>query len=77
LVACQAFKNTYPDSHLTFGINKKYKEISPLFFYNSLVDGIHIWDGYDNWPTNKDQKFIQEANFDKIFHNQNYSNGNN
>jgi len=68
LVACKAFKNINPDGHLTFGINKKYKEIAPLFLFNSLIDNIHIWDGYDDWPTDKDKKFIQESNFDKIFH---------
>lgn len=68
LIACKAFKNTYANGHLTFGINKKYQEIAPLFFHNELIDDIHIWDGYDNWPTQDDKKFIEESNFDKIFH---------
>jgi len=68
LIACRAFKNAHDENHLTFGINKKYQEIAPLFLNNPLIDDIHIWDGYDNWPTRNDEKFIEESNFDKIFH---------
>jgi ADP-heptose:LPS heptosyltransferase len=30
MIACRAFKEAYPDSHLTFGINKKYQSIAPI-----------------------------------------------
>ena len=34
LIACRAFKEKFPDSHLTFGINKKYQSILPIFKHN-------------------------------------------
>ncbi len=67
LIACRAFKRDYPDSKLIFGINEKYKSLQPIFENNPLIDGFHIWDGYDNWPTQKDKDFIKNSDFDKIF----------
>ena len=67
MVLCKAFKNKYPDAKLTFGINKKYQTVAPIFFYNNLIDNIHIWDAYDNWPSINDQKFLLNNNFDIVF----------
>lgn len=68
LVACRAFKETHNNSHLTFSINKKYSAIEPIFLKNELIDEIHIWDGYDNWPSNIDKEYIDSSRFDIIFH---------
>jgi ADP-heptose:LPS heptosyltransferase len=68
VIACKAFKNQYPDSHFTFGINKKYESISPIFIKNKFIDDIHIWDGYDNWPTQNDLDYLNNNKFDIVFH---------
>jgi ADP-heptose:LPS heptosyltransferase len=68
LITCRAFKLKYPDSHLTFGINKKYQSVAPIFKNNPLIDDIHIWENYDNWPSENDLNYIKSNNFDIIFH---------
>lgn len=68
IIACKAFKNQYPDSHFTFGINKKYESISPIFLKNKFIDDIHIWDGYDNWPTQNDFDYLNNNKFDIVYH---------
>ena len=30
IIACKAFKQQYPNSHLTFGINKKYSDLKSI-----------------------------------------------
>lgn len=60
LVAARALKEMYPDIHLTFSINKKYQSAAPIFLHNPLVDDIKIWDGYDDWPTRKDEEYLRE-----------------
>lgn len=66
-IVCRAFKEKFPNSHLTFGLNKKYESMAPIFLRNKLIDNIHIWDGYDDWPTQKDQRYIDKQNFDVVF----------
>lgn len=67
LIACKAHKTKYESSKLTFGINKKYKSIYPIFLKNKLIDDIHIWDGYDDWPTQNDIDFLNQKKFDIIY----------
>lgn len=67
LIACRAFKENYPDSHLTFGINEKYKTALPIFKNNILIDDFKIWENYDDWPSKSDKNFLQENKFDFIF----------
>jgi ADP-heptose:LPS heptosyltransferase len=67
LIACRAFKDLYPDSHLTFSINKKYESAAPIFLHNDLIDDIKIWENYDNWPSENDKKYLEENKFDKVF----------
>ncbi len=62
-----AFKEQYHDTHLTFGIGSKYKDMLPLFFNHPFIDDYHIWDGYDNWPSNLDVEYIKFKNFDFVF----------
>lgn len=68
IVTCRAFKELYPNSHLTFSINQKYASAAPIFLQNKLIDDIKIWENYDNWPSENDKKFLEENRFDKIFH---------
>lgn len=67
MVPCRAIKLKYPNSHLVFSINKKYESAAPIFFNNPLIDEIKIWDGYDDWPTEQDKKWISENKFDLFF----------
>jgi ADP-heptose:LPS heptosyltransferase len=67
MVAAKSFKNYFPDSELYFGINKKYESIKEIFYENTLVDKIHIWDKYDGWPSKEDELFIDQERFDYVF----------
>lgn len=67
MIAVKAFKKQYPDSSLIFGINKKYRSVSPVFYQHPMIDGIHLWDAYDNWPSDIDKKFIIDGQFDIVF----------
>lgn len=67
IIACRAFKEKYPNSHLTFSINKKYETTAPIFYQNELIDDIKIWENYDNWPSENDSNFLNKNKFDIIF----------
>lgn len=68
LIAAKSFKTYFPDSELYFGINKKYESIKEIFYNNTLIDKIHIWDKYDGWPSKIDEDFIERERFDYVFH---------
>lgn len=65
---CRAVKEKYPNSKLIFSINKKYAHAAPLFFNHPLIDDFVFWDGYDNWPTEKDEELLKKINPDIFFH---------
>jgi len=60
LTACSMLKAIDPNCNLIFGINKKYKDCSDIFKLSDNINDIIIWDGYDDWPTQKDIFKIQE-----------------
>lgn len=67
-VVCRAFKEQNPDSHLTFAMAGKYRDILPLFFNHPNIDDYHIWEGYDSaWPTEADVKWAQFRKLDIVF----------
>ena len=66
-VAARAFKQQNPDSHLTFAMAEKYRDMLPLFFNHPNIDDHHIWDGYDNWPSQVDKEYIAYRGFDHVF----------
>ena len=66
-VAIKWLKKLYPDCHFTLGIAEKYSSIAPLFNHNYLIDDIHIYEGYDNFPTENDKQYLLKQNFDGIF----------
>jgi ADP-heptose:LPS heptosyltransferase len=67
VVVAKAFKLQYPDYELTFHIGKPYEAIKEIFYFNKYIDKIHVSDGYDNWPTEKDNKFFNQNQFDIIY----------
>ena len=67
-VVARAIKTRFPQSHFTLGINKKYQDMIDLFRYHPYIDGIHIWEEYDNWPSKNDISFLKNNNYDIILH---------
>jgi len=64
----RAFIEDNPKTKIILGCSKKYAEILPLFEnYHKNIIGFKIWEGYDDWPTPKDSKYIKEQNFDAIY----------
>jgi ADP-heptose:LPS heptosyltransferase len=67
-VAARAFKQQFPDAHLTFAVNRKFDGIMPLFAHNPNIDAFHSWDGYDAaFPNKADQDYIAFQRFDHVF----------
>jgi len=66
-VACRAFKQTYPNSHLTFALSEKYKKILPLFKDHPDIDTYYLWQGYDDWPTERDLLFLKNNKYNIIY----------
>lgn len=64
-VAARSLKETRDDVFLSLGIAKKYAALAPLFFNHKYIDGIHVWEGYDDWPTPNDKEIIND--FDIVF----------
>ena len=67
VVACRAVKRDHPNSDLYLGINKQYQSLKEIFLYNNLIDNIHIWDQYNNWPSDIDKEYLREQKFDMAF----------
>lgn len=67
-VACRAFKEAFPDSHLTFGIADRYRDALPLFAMHPHIDAFHTWSAYDNWPDQTDLDYIRWGRFDRVYH---------
>ena len=65
--AAKVFKERFPDSELTLGISKNFSEISPLFYNHLYFDNIHIWEGYNNWPSDIDKKYLEFKKYDIDF----------
>lgn len=66
-VAARAFKRQHPDARLTLGIADKYRDALPLFIQQADIDDLHVWDGYDNWPTVIDREYMYWRGFDRVF----------
>lgn len=69
VVLCKHFKKMHPDSHMTFGINKKYENCKDIFKDNKYIDEYKIWDGYDDFPKDSDREFLKENSktYDYVF----------
>jgi ADP-heptose:LPS heptosyltransferase len=66
-IACRALKEKFPECELHFGINKKYASLAPIFENHPLINKIHIWDAYDDWPSEKDRQHISKEEYDFTF----------
>ncbi len=66
-VAARAFKEQFPDSHLTLGINKQGGDMIDLFRFHKYYEDIHVYSGYDNWPDEIDKEYLYNAKFDRIY----------
>lgn len=67
IIPTRAIKEVFPNSHLIFSINKKYASAAPIFYHHPMIQEIKIWDGYDDWPTESDKKWIEENRADLFF----------
>jgi ADP-heptose:LPS heptosyltransferase len=66
-VAARSFKQQYPDSHLTLGLNRQFKDLAPLFHDHLYYDAVHCYSAYDNWPGEEDMLYLQAAKYDIVF----------
>lgn len=64
---CETFKKHNPDSILIFCVGRKYSSILPLFYNHPFIDGFHVWEGHDDWPTALDSEYIKNGNFDTVY----------
>lgn len=65
--AIREFKQVFPNSHLTFAIGSRYAHMAELFRGLPYIDDFHIWETYDNWPTQGDKDYLAAANYDFVF----------
>lgn len=65
LIPLQSLRLLYPDCHFSFSIARKYAEMAQLFKHHPYINDIVVWDGYDEWPNDKDKKIL--SNFDFVF----------
>jgi len=66
-VFCKALKEIFPNINITFAIGNKYGKSEFLFKENKYIDSTHIWDSYDDFPSQKDIEFINQKKFDHVF----------
>lgn len=69
-VCCRAFKEKYPDSHLTFAVSNKYSKILPLFDMHPNIDSFNVWKSYEDWPSEGDRAFLQQHKYNIVYHPQ-------
>tara|TARA_Y100000004_G_scaffold196258_1_gene265708 strand:- start:783 stop:1673 length:891 start_codon:yes stop_codon:yes gene_type:complete len=57
-----------PDTKIVLAASKRYEQILPLFenYHENIVE-FKAFEGYDDWPTDADKKYIEEQNFDAMF----------
>lgn len=67
-VAARSFKENFPNSHLTLGLNKTFKDLLPLFHDHPYYDSFHVYESYENWPNYNDAEYLKSAKYDMIFH---------
>ena len=66
--ALRKFISDNPDTKIVLGCHKKYFPALSLYQgYHKNVIGFKSWDGYNDWPTESDKKYIEEQAFDHMF----------
>lgn len=63
----RAFKEQCPDCQFTFGLGPQYVDMIDLFRNHPLIDDIHVFDSYDNWPNAKDREYLSRSGYNYIF----------
>ncbi len=66
-VAARAFKQVYPDAHLTFALHQQFIDILPLFYQHPYFDNFHLWQEYDLWPGQADKEYLTRTKYDIVF----------
>lgn len=66
-VAARAFKQRYPDAHLTLGVNQRYTDMIPLFYQHPYFDDFHVYEEYDNWPGRRDQLYLLSSGYNAVY----------
>ena len=67
-VLVRTFKQLYPESHFTFAMAEKYRDIQPLFYQHPDIDDFHLWEGYDSaYPTAADKAYVVWRGYDVVF----------
>ena len=67
-VVARQFKIQFPNYHLTLGIGHQYDDMAQLFNYHHSIDSVHIYETYDEWPSQKDLSYLNGEEFDIVFH---------
>lgn len=65
--AARILKQKYPESKLTFVINKDYKDIAPLFINHPYIDYIKILDKNRDGFNQVDKDWVKNQDFDLVF----------
>ena len=60
-------RELYPEASLCMTVNKKYKDIVPLFYNQPNINGFFIADGYDDFPTDLDRRNASAMQFDEFY----------
>jgi ADP-heptose:LPS heptosyltransferase len=68
LPTIELIKSLYPKASYTAHINRKYAMVAPILLWHPDIDSIRISDAYDNFPSDKDRKYLANQNFDLAFH---------
>jgi len=57
-----------PNTKIVLGCTERYAGILPLYhnYHENIID-FKIWEGYDNWPAEKDKEYIKSQNFDAMY----------
>ena len=60
LVPAKMLKCIYEGCRVIFSVNKKYEDVIDVLKLSEDIDDFIVWDGYDDWPTEKDKQKISE-----------------
>tara|TARA_R110000851_G_C13095894_1_gene567435 strand:- start:3809 stop:4693 length:885 start_codon:yes stop_codon:yes gene_type:complete len=66
--ALRKFIKDNPDTKIVLAASKKFEQVLPLFenYHENIID-FKIFDGYGDWPTIGDKKYINTQDFDAMF----------
>ena len=69
LVPAKMLKSIYDGCRVILSVNKKYEDIIDVLKLSEYIDDFIVWDGYDDWPTEKDKQKMSElgAEFGRFF----------